>query len=651
MMAPYLEFANHGKIRTAVLIGLLSLFLLSPALRTGYYAEDHAHSNVRGLLRWQNIGLLEYVKKYSGEALAFGRFYPVTPVLIRVVHYLTQDALTYKAVLLAGTVVELVLFFLLVARWTSTGFAGLATLLVAGLYQFRLSPDPLLGYYLQIQIVGIALFGSLLALDLWLDGHGRHWQVWSLLLFALALLTYENSAPFLAVYVLVIAWHQSSWRARFISAVPFLLLAGAWVAITYYVRSQRLQSLDLYIHHPSLEPVAYVEALLKQISAALPFSYYLFDPHDQFRDFPTGMELVSWLLRHRFFWLVLGLVAPFFWFVSRAVRGATAPAPRFWVLTLSVGLLLVVLPTILVAASPFHQNELGWGSGWVSVLIQVHGSALILATATWQLLAWGTWEKGLVAKRVVAGSIVTAAIVFTHAANVDFVTNLPHQPISCSGSRANVEEALARGLLQDVPEHSPIVLANEYGGWFCRNEQYPGLTATDMFFLAKVPQLLQPVNATVCPPEVLRSPHYRFTDVCLDDTRGYVLLTHWTETGDPKRLNEVRVYINSRQLFQASDGKLSFLLVENVVNSNGTWATDHILRRADRFRRVCSGPDWGIFTISNVECVADAERLRIVLDGRELFLPCTTEPCLPTAGAAMPPKLDSRQEQLGANVP
>ena len=43
MEVPHLACRSDGMIRTAVLVNILSIFLLSP-LQTGYYAEDQFHS-------------------------------------------------------------------------------------------------------------------------------------------------------------------------------------------------------------------------------------------------------------------------------------------------------------------------------------------------------------------------------------------------------------------------------------------------------------------------------------------------------------------------------------------------------------------------------------------------------------------------------
>ena len=76
----------------------------------------------------------------------------------------------------------------------------------------------------------------------------------------------------------------------------------------------------------------------------------------------------------------------------------------------------------------------------------------------------------------------------------------------------------------------------------------------------------------------------------------------------------------------------SFQLVEYVPTLDGAGALDHILRDAGQFRQVRSGPDWGIYAIGPVDCLADARRLRIVLDDRELAALRKIEAILEMAG-------------------
>src|SRR5882724_3091855 len=88
-----------ARICVALLVIVFSIALLKPALKAGYYAEDHGHSNVGGILRIKGMTIFEEVKEYSGEILTRGRFYPITPILVRGLHYITKNARRYKFVL------------------------------------------------------------------------------------------------------------------------------------------------------------------------------------------------------------------------------------------------------------------------------------------------------------------------------------------------------------------------------------------------------------------------------------------------------------------------------------------------------------------------------------------------------------------------
>jgi hypothetical protein len=617
----------------ALLIGS-SILLLQPALTTGYYAEDQIHSLVRGMIRSEGTTILGHLKGFSLGTLAQGRFYPITPILARGVHYVTQTAPVYKRVLLCGTIFELILFFLLVRRWTSNSFAGLAGLLVAGLYQFRLSPDPQLGYYLQIQLVAAGLFLSLLTLDLYLEGRGKRWLIPSTLAYAMILLTYEVSITLVPIHLVVIAWRRRLWRDRILSALPFLILAVSFLAATVFVRERRSLSTDHYIFHPSLEPCAYLSAILKQMSAAIPLSYSLPGSQGLFHNAPKSLTALVGHVRFSTLLIAASISA----FVASLLGSHTrrdwqSQRPSWWPVTTGVGALLVVLPTILPAASPYHQNEFRWGTGWVSILIQMHGTALILPTALWKLLASKTWGEPFGArKRLGVISFVALSVAITYHINCYVLTQLNKDRICLGTIRANLEDALHKGLLEDVPAHSVVLVAHEYPFWFGRDALWAGLNSCSTFLMANVPQPLSAIPAAARHPEATPQSHYRLQDVSLGKGSGYVILTRHGIDGDRGRLQEIRLYVRHPRLFQRANEPL-FVLSESPSGHDSRAVAPFPSRASSGFRLVRSGTDWGIFSLPNVDSNLEPDRLKVVLDPRVISHLVQSEP-IPRAGAS-----------------
>ena len=393
------------------LVSLTTLFLL-PSIRTGYYGEDLIHSLTPGIVRLHEGTFTKRLVNVLQGNLYQGRFYPLTNVLHTGVHYLIRDVVVYKVLLVAGTVADLVLFYFLVRRLTgSGGFACFAGCVTVGLIQFRVTPDPVLGYYLQVQFVAAGLFVSLVALQLFLEGRGSAWLAASAASYLLIALTYEITYLFFPTHLLLIGRGRTGWKARLATAFPFLGVVGACGLATVLVRRFSLDTTG-YVHHASLEPGGYLRAVWHQVSAALPLSYLLADPHGMFSGLHGTSRLCGWLLQPMAVVVALAALAV----ALTALRRSGVESDRLvdWSpTTAGIGLLLVVLPTLLIASSPFHREQLQLGVGWVPVLIQSHGTGLLLATALWRTIArpslcgpFARW-KCLVAAGLVA--VVTGA--------------------------------------------------------------------------------------------------------------------------------------------------------------------------------------------------------------------------------------------------
>ena len=110
--------------------------------------------------------------------------------------------LIYKCYILSLVLSNLLLFYVLLRRW-SVGHAAaqLGTLSLVLLMQMRLFPDPLLAFTGLMQILTAQLLLSMIALQEYLRSQRRGWLIVSLLCYVSALLTYEISYLFLPIYL------------------------------------------------------------------------------------------------------------------------------------------------------------------------------------------------------------------------------------------------------------------------------------------------------------------------------------------------------------------------------------------------------------------------------------------------------------------
>ena len=130
-----------------------------------------------------------------------------------------------------------------------------------------------------------------------------------------------------------------------------------------------------------------------------------------------------------------------------------------------LGFGLWLLPAPLVALSVKYQRELQWGIGYLPVLIEVFGVALLLTVGLVALLRMTTGAPARTAL------IVAAAILCGVAGAVTLADNrrLAREIMPWRVSRAVVGRALARGLLAEVPDATTVGVGGDLP-WLCLAE-------------------------------------------------------------------------------------------------------------------------------------------------------------------------------------
>ncbi|MDX2037750.1 MAG: hypothetical protein SFX72_13955 [Isosphaeraceae bacterium] len=612
-------------LRALVLIALACL-VLSPAIQTGYCNEDQVHSLSRGMVRVDATSYLGFLRGFIRGNFDVGRFYPVTQVLHTGIHYVVRDATAYKTLLVVGTVLEVLVFALLVGRLTGDkSLATFAGILSAGLYQFRLSPDPVLGYYMQIQLVGVGLFFSLLALQIHLEGGRRRWLAASVMAYLLIALTYEVCYFFFLIHLALIVDRRLGWWESVRAALPFLFVVLICGSCTLVVRRLSVNT-EHYVHQLGADPVDYLRAVWFQISAALPGTYLLADPDNLFHPGRGVIEFARWVFKPAS--IAVGLAASAA--VYPLLRGGASLAAGRWKLPVVVGLLLVVLPTLPIAASPFHREALAPGKGWVVVLLQVHGVALILATGVWQVLASERGGSFSGWKCLGVATVAAAAIGLTYRVNTELVRQLNRSPLCLKSKRANLEAALHAGLMDGVPERSRVLLTNVYPRWHD--------TISSIWFYAQhaskvvvaVPPSSLPDAARYHEHEQFLADHgivsrggapFRLRDVTLGPDSGFVLL--WrdglgrTAPGVDDLGGEFLIFVRHPRLFRGLLNTVAAtpaLLLAGAPPTSSPSKGREYVRIARDLPVVRSGPDWTLLSLRSEVDKVDPSSLRLVFD-------------------------------------
>jgi hypothetical protein len=623
------------------LLGLFALFL-SPALGTGYYAEDLIHSMTPGIARVEECSIPGQFVSAIRYNLSIGRFYPVTNLLHVGIHALARDVLTYKTILFAGTVFDMMLFYLLVRRLTKkSGFACLAAGLTVSLVQFRNHPDPVLGYYLQIQVVTAGLFSSLYALLVYLEGRGKVWLAVSAASYFLIAMTYEITYPFFVTHLLLIWRGRESGKARLAAALPILGVVLACGLTTFVVR-RCSRDQNHYVHNVDFDAVAYLTAIWHQVSAALPMTYLLGDSHSVFRHLKGVMGYGEWALQPMSIVVAMAAMG----FAHQALRKPGNGDGRLadWSLsTLGLGLLLVLLPTVLIASSPFHQTQFHFGVGWVPVLIECYGMGLVLAMLLWWMISLRPMGGSFAPWKCVGVAVLIAVVTgLTYRANEEVAISLNapwgtpdfRERSAWHGGHADqqrrlMESALLSGLMDGVPERSVVLLGSEYPNW-----QTPLLS---MYFYAayaskvlvtETPSAQDPTSPNhelfkeflgghAIKPRPGRP--YRVREVSLASESGYVVL--WQvdrdapgQGGDAED-GDVRLFVRHPRLFQDAESP-AFRVVVDPPAGEGKPRAERIERPGKDLTLIRSGRDWGLYSLRAWSGSVDPNALRVDFDGR-----------------------------------
>ena len=596
-------------LRVAWLLALAAAFL-APAIRTGYWSEDLYQSIMpRGGSVIHKTSFLEQVATHIKITMSIGRFFPLTPALMTTVHYIIREAWAYKAFIVATGILDVFLFYCLAGKLGGRrDYGGFAACLTIGLIQYRVAVDPSLGFSGQMQLLIAGLFLCLLTLQRHLETRGWAWLLASALLYFGCALLYEASYLLILLPLVLILRAPDAWGRRAWTALPYFCAAGFCASQTFLVRW--LFPSDAYWHKPSFEPGAVALAMAHQASAGLPLTYFAFDP---LRIFPAPGGLFGWLLDFR-----VALVAvPAFGLSFLCLRGrdrdATAGAARggvAWRTSTCLGLILLIIPALVTAISPYHRARISPGVGWIGVLVEYYGVGLLLAPGLWNVVN-ATAGGGAKARwKCLAASMLVAGLVgVTYRANLDVVRCFNAQLGSDhyrdvvgqsggarEGQRRLLECALDSGLLDDVPELSIVQLAQVYPFWY--DEAF-----SRFFYAAHAGK-----SFTTLPPWAGAGLEgYRVREVLLGADSGYVVLSRGMRgpltPDDQPPSGGLRLYVRHPGLARQGAG------VPFRITGRGP---STIAGRG--LRAIKSGRDWAVYSLEALETPIAPESLGVAFD-------------------------------------
>ena len=615
--------ARRSLRRAWPLLSLLVLtgICLSPAIETGYWAEDIYYSAMI-----PSLPILDHSNWFAETVLSIknsvqvGRFYPITPLITAVAFKLFQHVAVYKCYIIAVTLLDLVLFHALIRRMSGCRrFADFATACTVVLFQFRLTVDPFLGYYAQIQWVTAAFFVCLICLHRALVERKWIWLIASVLTYFLCTLTYEMTYPLVIIPLFLISWSHPGWKRGLRLAGPFVISVGFSAGMTVLVRWYYPS--NNYVHATDFGVKGMFRSLGCQLSAGLPLSYYFADP---LRLFSKGRDLrlwLDWLLQPRV--VVVGL-ASLCWVdqVLRQSRRLTSEGTQVTdegpLVGLGVG--LVIAPTVLIAISPYHRLYLSLGVGWIGVMVQYYGVGLLLALGCWRFLAHRIGDGSFVRwKTLIVAAVLSGVLAVTYRANIEVATAINAPPGSdrfrqyaadhgaaWHWHRLNLIAALDAGVLGEDVHEARVELANQYPFW---HDNIYG----QYFYTKQTGRRIETWPSHFPSHLSADAPTFHVSDMVRDRKVSFVVVT---PVGHPRiKAATGRVFVKHPSI-RADGSELPLILLVNRADAESESSTQ-VFRLGKDLSAIQVGSGWGLFALPPNQ-IDNLDRLRLVDDPRQM---------------------------------
>ncbi|MBV8372754.1 MAG: hypothetical protein JOY69_05805, partial [Candidatus Eremiobacteraeota bacterium] len=444
-----------------VVLAVLGFAVISPALWSGWLGDDAFFSALNGVLKADDITLGEaMLRAFQAWFFGNGRFTPIHILINYLVFHFLTNLIAYKAFLIAMTLVTVELFRRCVAAYTEPAIANLCALIVVTLFAERGYHDSILAYNGMPQFVAIAMLASLMLFRHALHDRSRPALLSSATLFAVAALTYEAAYPLCLLYFAIAQFSRKNMREALKIAAPYLVIVALLSAFALVMRHMvKLSPGSQYAFN--LNPPLVMRTAAEQISAALPLSYWIFNPSgiyshvdvaDFFRNTPLNPAV----------FIAFALVA--WWVLSAARRESSRLSPLIW-----VGVLTLVLPALPIALTAKYQQELKFGLGYLPVFFEVFGIAAI--GGAFAVFLMRRFPRR--ATPIVLCVLVAACATITQAANVRLV----RENAVPRAARSALEHQLAGGLLSGAHDGAKIAMARNFD-WVAYDRNGPDGIAT-----------------------------------------------------------------------------------------------------------------------------------------------------------------------------
>ena len=549
-------------------------YYLAVLLKTGFISDDAYNSQIRGSILHDGISIFQRISNETiGWITGAGRFFPLGFSYTYTLYYFIQSEIIIKSLTLIVILIGVISFATFVRNETNSWATGLfAGLLIPIFFQFRNWHDPLLAFSALFPLLFMYTMGALVLFQKYITNRKKYLLYASLLLYLLALLTYEVPYPLGVLFLIVAYSHVQNVKQAFKISLPHLFLSALFIGLMFALRTYFLYSQNIESGYPGAELHSNVgkvlHASLLQIWAAFPLSYY-FSANGQYK-----------LLLD---WSDLPFILAFFigtcLLTIHMAREATSHLFRLRYL-FTTGILLLVLPALVISLSG-HQDELitmGFGIAYIQVYFQYFGLGLVFIAGFVYLI------RKIPLRYIVAFALVTASS-FTIIATINLGLN---RAVAIGTNqtylypRKLLEEALKAGIMDKVKDDALILRNMRFASdmtWFystVTGRKFNICHLNDAVEYAKCISLLHPENIAPLTPRSSSStieiiePHQQ--DVWM---LSYTFDRQYGKNGqlvlgkvdriiqDIRSKSPIQVVIKEIFIFQQSDGKIHSLNLEN----------------------------------------------------------------------------------------
>lgn len=450
-------FQNSADVK--LFCGLLLMFImLQPVLRGGFYWDDAFFSAEAQNMRLSGISIYERVWKEIVDYVRIGRINPFATFHFLVFYYL-PDVRLYKIMLVLLSLLSGFLFYRFLCVWKKNSSQAIAALLFTVLcFQFRLYHDPLNSYYGLMQVMFCELMGSLIFYLYWLR-KGKSWHlVFSLICFAMGLMSYEMFFPLTALF-LVLAFEQEKHIGRTIKrSLPWVLSAIFLFGLSMLLRRNITEETAYTGTSFSFDIPLIMRTFATQVGSALPLSY-------RNAGYDNGVmgTLIQW---HRIFNTSLKV----FWesiqwqdlfgclILTVTLYGIAKGQLHFSGYGLLFGLLLCLLPGLVISLSTKYQVDLVPGLAYIPVFFSYFGIGMVF----WELFALaGRFISMRVLRPVLCGCC--CMILLLGLQDNRHVSDMLDEWFLYP--RKAGEEALQSGILDQFESGTMVISAVPYSLW------------------------------------------------------------------------------------------------------------------------------------------------------------------------------------------